>query len=219
MSLLDNIANSLKKGVNNVISNKVDDAKDSLGDTVSNLAQKAKDGIRHAVENKTKTIRFKELPTTLEEFKALEEAKLTDYFASAALAVLALNVCATDMDEGARILEFLNGPNDFSGQDRQFIENQFMDGRSYVTRSYFKGATPENNYTPDKPYAIEVTENPHSRDAFEQGYITLYLESGGADSLRPIVLRTKKSTGEWFVNDFRALLAGIRKTIETDEWA
>ncbi len=219
MGLLDKIANSLKEGVNNAISNGVGEAKNNIGDAVSSLTDKAKDGIKTAIQNKEKTFKFKTLPTTLEEFKALPEAKLTDYFATAALTVLALNVCATDMDEGARILEFLNGPNEFSEHDRQFINTQFMDGHNYIPRSYFKCATPENNYTPKEPFAIEVTETPHSKDAYDQGYITLYLESGGADSLRPIMLRTKKSTGEWFVNDFRGVLNSIRKTAETDEWA
>ena len=219
MGLLDKIASSLKEGVNNAISNGVGEAKNNIGDAVSNLTDKAKNGIKTAIQNKEKTFKFDKLPTTLEEFKALPEAKLTDYFATAALAVLALNVCATDMDEGGRIMEFLNGPNEFSGQDRQFINNQFMNGQTYIPRSYLKGATPENNYTPKEPFAIEVTETPHSKDAFDQGYITLYLESGGADSLRPIMLRTKKSTGEWFVNDFRGVLVSIRKSKETDEWA
>ena len=219
MGLLDKIASSLKEGVNNAISNGVGEAKSNLGEAMSSLTDKAKNGIKTAIANKEKTFKFDKLPTTLEEFQALPEAKLTDYFATAALAVLALNVCATNMEEGERILEFLNGPNDFSGQDRQFIKNQYMDGHNYIARSYFKGATPENNYTPKEPFVIEVTETPHSKDAFDQGYITLYLESGGADSLRPIVLRTKKSTGEWFVNDFRGVLVSVRKTKETDEWA
>ncbi len=219
MGLLDKIASSLKEGVNNAISNGVGEAKSNIGGVVGSLTEKAKDGIKTAIQNKEKTFKFSKLPGTLEEVKALPEAKLTDCFATAALAVLALNVCATDMDEGARILEFLNGPNEFTAHDRQFINTQFMDGHNYIPRSYFKGATPENNYTPKEPFSIEVTETPHSKDAFDEGYITLYLESGGADSLRPIVLRTKKSTGEWFVNDFRGILSSIRKTAETDEWA
>ena len=223
MGILDILKKAAKHGVSNEINNTASNAKydvsHKIGEAVGDLTDKAKDGIKNAIQNKSKNFKFDKLPATLEELKELPEAKLTDYFSTAALAVIALDVCSTNFAEGERMLDFLNGPNTFSDSDRQFIKGQFMDGRNYIARSYFKGATPENNYTPSEPFKIEVSETPHSKDAYDEGYITLYLESGGADGLRPIQLRTKKSTGEWFVNDYRGVLAGIRKSKDQDEWA
>lgn len=49
--------------------------------------------------------------------------------------------------------------------------------------------------------------------------LAMYVTSGGADSPRGIRLRTKKSTGEWFVNSFDGLFSGIRKPKDEDPWA
>ena len=64
-----------------------------------------------------------------------------------------------------------------------------------------------------------MTESAHSRDQFDQGYITLYLKSGGADSERPVTLRHKPSTDEWFLWNHTGILAGIRTPKSADPWA
>lgn len=46
-----------------------------------------------------------------------------------------------------------------------------------------------------------VNENPYSFD--EENWATLYVTSGGADSPRPIKLRRKPSTNQWFINDIQ----------------
>lgn len=227
MGLFDSLKNSLANSAKNAINSTINGAKSnvssnitsSISKSVNSAANAIKNNVNKAVNNTTKTYKFAKIPASLEELKALPEAKLTDYFASAALAVLALNVCATDKELGLQMLDFLNGPNEITGQDSQFLEFQFMDGKNYIPRSYFKGATPENNYTPDTPYEISVTENPYSKDNFNEGYITLWITSGGADSPRSVGLRTKKSTGEWFLNSYKGLLTDIRIPKEKDAWA
>ena len=86
--------------------------------------------------------------------------------------------------------------------------------KDYVPRSYFKGATPDNDYTPDLPYELEVIDQELPE---EDGYETRYLRSGGADSPRPIKFRNKPSTGEWFLWE-QLLLAGIREPASKDPW-
>ncbi len=210
------VGNSVKGAVGNVVNSNV---RSTINKSVTELTNKAKNGIAKSVTTKTKSFKFDVMPSTLEEFKTLPGTDLKDYFATAALTVVALCVCAENMDAGCEILDFLNGPNTFTPADRQFIETQFMDGRRYTPRSYFKGAKPENNYTPDQPYEIEIIEVAHSKDNIDDGYIRLFIMSGGADNERIITLRTKKSTGEWFVNDFRGLLTSIRLSNEQDAWA
>ena len=115
------------------------------------------------------------------------------------------------------MLEFLHGPKGLSTYDKQFIADRFRD-KDYVPRSYFEGSTPENGYEPVKPYTITFFENPYSRDQLKDGYLTLHVKSGGADSARQIKLRTKPSTGQWFLWE-QFLLADIRKPVSADPWA
>jgi len=84
-----------------------------------------------------------------------------------------------------------------------------------VPRSYYDGATPENNYEPSEPYTITVSDNPYSYQ--DEGYATLHLKSGGADSPRQVKLRLAKD-GKWYLWD-QMLLADIRVPAEQDPWA
>ena len=94
-----------------------------------------------------------------------------------------------------------------------------LQGKEYKPFSFFQGATPANNYTPSRPYKITVTSNPYSFTTDSEGYkwCTLYVTSGGADSPRPIKLRQKKSTGEWFLNDIQCL-SDIRIPTSQSKW-
>ena len=65
---------------------------------------------------------------------------------------------------------------------------------------------------------MTVFENPYSRDALADGYLTLHVRSGGADSPRQIRLRKKPSTGQWFLWE-QFLLSDIRVPVAADPWA
>lgn len=160
------------------------------------------------------TFTFAALPESLAEMKALPEASLTSPFATAALTVCALCVYAADKQIGTEMLNFLRGPRPLSNHDISFLNDRFSDGH-HVPFSYFKGAVPANDYTPDTPFAITVTSGPYS-DANE-GYKKLFIASGGADSPREIVLR-KLGDGRWMLWD-QFLLLSIRKPKSDDPWA
>ena len=160
------------------------------------------------------TFTFAALPESLAEMKALPEASLTSPFATAALTVCALCVYAADKSIGTEMLNFLRGPRPLSNHDISFLNDRFSDGH-HVPFSYFKGAVPANNYTPDTPFTITVTSGPYS-DANE-GYKKLYIKSGGADSPREIVLR-QLGDGRWMLWD-QFLLVSIRKPKSDDPWA
>ena len=147
------------------------------------------------------------LPRTLEELK--EEV--------AALTVAALALYPENPAETEKMLDFLRGPRPLNGIDKQFIRDRFR-GKEYLMRSYFSGAFPENNYTPEQPYRIVISENPYSRSQIGEGYLTLYVLCNGADSPRPLKLRNKPSTGQWFLWE-QQLLTGIRIPVEADPWA
>ena len=116
------------------------------------------------------------------------------------------------------MLNFLKGPQPLSQKEISFLNDRFMDGASYIPRSFFKGATPDNDYAPTAPFTIDVMEQEYSRDQQGEGYVVLWLQSGGADSPREVKLRNKPSTGQWFLWE-QMLLSGIRKPKSTDAWA
>ena len=165
--------------------------------------------------SKSETFTFAALPESLAEMKALPEAELTSPYQTAALTLCALCAYAADKNIGTEMLNFLRGPRPLSGMDISFLNDRFRDG-THVPFSYFEGATPDNNYTPDEPYKLTIFTNPYSDD--NPGYMKVFLESGGADNPREIVLRQRGSDGKWFLWE-QFILVGIRDPKSADPWA
>ncbi len=161
------------------------------------------------------TFTFSALPTTLAQLKTLPEAAMDSPFKTAALAIAAL--CAFEEDESStfEMLDYLKGPDDLSNLEKQFLHDR-LDGKMYKCRSFFAGATPENNYTPSAPWTLTVSSTPYSFD--NENWATLYVQSGGADALRSIKLRKKPSAGQWFLNEIQCL-SDIRVPAAEDPWA
>ena len=115
------------------------------------------------------------------------------------------------------MLNFLLGPRPLNNVQISFLNDRFRDGEGgqYMPFSYFKGAVPENDYTPDAPFTLTIESGAYS-DANE-GYKKLFIRSGGADNPREIVLR-QRGDGKWFLWE-QFLLVGIRKAKSDDPWA
>ena len=190
----------------------------SFMDKLKNKARQAvKETVKDAVSqatNKTEKIVIAELPDDLEGFKALPQATMATPFDTAALAVVALTYYSFNKNLCIDMLNFLRGPRPLSEMEKQFIADRFRD-KDYVPRSYYDGATPENNYEPSSPYTITVSDNPYSYQ--DESYATLHLKSGGADSPRQVKLRLAKD-GKWYLWD-QMLLADIRVPESEDPWA
>ena len=184
------------------------------GKSISDYVNKAVSGATaHAGARK---FSFSTLPSTLQELKALPEAALTDPYAVAALSLLALTPFEAKREESIAMLNFLKGPEPLNPSEIQQISDRFMDGKFYKVNSFFEGATPQNNYTPSKPYTVEVSVTPYSFE--NQGWAVMYLHSGGADNPRPLKLRQKPSTGQWFLVEIQ-YLGDIRVPVAADKWA
>ena len=165
--------------------------------------------------NRTETFTFASLPTSLAELRALPEAALTSPFATTALSLAALACWERTPEKAYEMLDFLKGPEPLSPFQKQFIRDR-LQGKGYKVLSYFEGATPANNYTPDVPYRIRVSENPYSYP--EENWATMFVTSGGADSPRQVRLRRKPSTGQWFLVELQCL-SDIRTPAAADPWA
>lgn len=181
-----------------------------INKAVNNAVQSVGKGRNH-----TETFTFASLPTNVAELQALPEASLDSAFKTTALTLAALCNYEHNPDATIEMLNFLKGPAEVSGFEKQFIK-EHLSSEGYKARSYFEGATPQNSYKPDVPYKITVIENPYSFDNAD--WATLYVQSGGADNPRPMKLRRKPSTGQWFLVEIQCL-SDIRVPVEEDPWA
>lgn len=188
-------------------------------DKLRNIADTALKGpvssASNSVGSKKESFTFSKLPESVSELQNMPEASLDSPFKTAALSVLALCAYGADKQIGIEMLNFLKGPRPLSNQEISFLDDRFRDNQWYVPFSYFKGATPENNYTPTEPFTLEIESNPNS--AANEGYMTLLLKSGGADSARQLTLRMK-GDGRWFLWE-QFLMVGIRTPKSQDPWA
>ncbi len=181
------------------------------------VTQTVRDTVTKAAQNigcKSEKIVFQSIPTSLEEFKALPQAAMSTPFETAAMTVLAFNCYNQNKELCFEMLDYLRGPRPLSGIDKQFISDRFRD-YDYVPRSYFLGASPENDYQPSQPLTVAVSDNPYSYEA--QGYVKMFIPSGGADSPRPIQLREAKD-GKWYLWE-QFLLTAIRQPESSNPWA
>lgn len=186
----------------------------SIFDRLKSSATSAIGKAASSLGNKKETFTFAALPESLAQLQALPEASLDSPFKTAALTLCALCAYAADRQIGTEMLNWLRGPRPLSNQEISFLNDRFRDGVD-VPFSYFKGATPANNYTPEQPFTVTVESNPYS-DA-NPGYMKLFLRSGGADNPREVVLR-QKGDGQWMLWD-QFLLVSIRKAKSDDPWA
>ena len=162
--------------------------------------------------NKSETFTFQSLPESLEELKELPEATLDTPFKTAALTLCALCAYSKDEEVGKEMLNWLKGPQPLSNAEIQFLKERIT-GRTHVPFSYFAGAKPENDYTPDEPFTLTISDNPYSYQ--DKNYAVMHLKSGGADSLRQIKLRKKGN--QWFLWE-QFVLVDIRAPKSDDPW-
>lgn len=160
------------------------------------------------------TFTFAALPESLAQMQSLPEAARETPFQTAALTVCALCVYAADKTIGAQMLNWLRGPRPLSGYDISFLNDRFREGH-HVPFSYFAGATPENDYSPQQPFTLTFEAGPYA-DA-NPGYKKLHIRSGGADNPREIILR-QAGDGKWCLWD-QFLLVSIRQPKSQNPWA
>ncbi len=168
-------------------------------------------------EQGTVRFQFSSLPNNLDELKALSEASMDTPYKTAALSILSLCIYAKNKDEGIKCLNFVRGPHQkpLLPSEIQFFDDRFRDsnGGKLIPISYFKGATPENEYTPSKPYTLELFTNSHSYE--QDTYCTLHIYSGGADAERQVQLRV--ASGTWYLWQ-QFLMVGIKTPKSQNPW-
>lgn len=165
------------------------------------------------------TFKFNGYITTIEQLSMVDR---TNPFLVAACAVNIMNSYdPSNPDKYYELLQFLMGDvQPMTPLFKQQLRDRMMsdDKYKYIGKSYFIGATPENNYEPSVPLQVSVNENPYSYQ--EEGFARLFLKSGGADSERPLTMRKLKD-GNWLIwsDSIMGLLSGIRQPESSNPWA
>ena len=161
------------------------------------------------------TVTLNEIPATLDAFSSAAQMNLTAPENTCAMFLCALQLYLSSKDDGVAAMNLLRGPRPMSPYDVQFLRDSLL-GKEYLPLAYFNGATPQNGYSPSKPYVLNVLPDPRPQD-IEEGYIRVYLKTAGADSPRPVKLRRKGDC--WYLWEYSSVLSGIRIPAEQDPWA
>ena len=163
-------------------------------------------------------IKFDKIINNLEELKQYD--RTNPYNVAALLVHVLTNYNKEDNINFYNMLGYLLGEyQEISEMTKQNIKDRMLQNNKYlfIGKSYFKGATNLNDYTPSIPYEIEVFDNEYSDD--NEGYKRLLLKSGGADSLRPIMLRLAKDGNYYIWSDsFLGLLTDIKVKESDNPW-
>ena len=157
--------------------------------------------------------RLNALPENLSQFRGII-GDMSRPEKTAVLLIAALNLYVRDKDAGIEAMNILRGPRPMTVSDIQFLRDRLYD-KPYLPMAYFDGATPENNYTPARPYVLRVMPDPRPQDAGE-GYCRVYLTTAGADSPRCVKLRSKGEN--WYLWEYFGILPGIRVPAKEDSW-
>ena len=155
------------------------------------------------------------LPRTVAEFKAMPEFGFSTPEQTAALFIVAMAMYPHDPEVCFEMINALKGPEQLRPAEKTFIRERLRNKAEFAGNAYFVGATPANDYTPEKPYRVVFVENPHSYA--DKGYASIYIHTNGADNPRLIKLRQKGN--EWFIWEFYGPMTDLKLMKSQDPWA
>ena len=205
---------------------------------VQTITVTSQEGVSQQYEGrKTVTFTFNALPRNIEELKTLEvnnrEYFETPHFVTA-LIICCLNRITENSADAWEMINYLrthtatvgqNGIQKVSNENMQSIVSSNLvgnDTNGYPVanglRSYFKGSSPENLYTPTLPYRVTVVEAASEQFYTNNGieYARMHVETSGADSAQgPLVLRKTANHG-WLIDNGEAAFT-MSKKVQKEE--
>ena len=158
-------------------------------------------------------VTFEQLPQTASDLESLMSVyPQSDARNTGAFLIASLVRYVDSPDDGMAMIDLLRGPRPMNDMDKSFLKDRLRE-KNYLPRSYFEGASPENDYTPDTPWTLMVFDD--SMEA-EEGYLYIQVATTGADSKRRITLREKD--GQYYLWSYSNVLTGIRLPASLDPW-
>ena len=159
-------------------------------------------------------VKLNTLPATLAEFQALPRSTPEEVCAGF---LCALNLYTKSPNDGVAAMDLLRGPRPMTPYDSQFLRDRLR-GKEYLPLAYFDGATPQNGYRPTARFTLSVPP-PQPRSEGASRIRRGFSPRAAAAAPRPVKLRQKPSTGEWFLWEYSSPLSGIRIPASQDPWA
>lgn len=154
-------------------------------------AQTIKGSIDHTnwVPNTESTVSINSIPTTIAQFKSLQEAIGTEPQGAVMLMLVAMEMYRNNHTVGEEAIKLCNTEINVPSVMRRVKEifgNDQSYARPHLVATFFQGATPMNGFNPKKPYTIKVRVNPvnkYQESQILKGYV-LYLQvySNGYDT-------------------------------------
>ena len=169
------------------------------------------------------------IPTTLDEFKALQAELGTTPEGCIMLQLVAMEMYRRDKNVGRECLNLNNTSTNLTSVTRRLDELYRPNdsySRPYLVSSCFKGATPANGYNPNKPFTIEVRRDPvrpnDERSQMLKGYVKYFqLYSDGYDThWRNVDVVQQHGDSYYRVSNCPAILTQCKEIDfdATDEW-
>ncbi len=165
------------------------------------------------VKRQKGSVTFNRFPASVEEFKQAREKIGMEPHGAVALQIMAYEMFRRNQRIGMECIN-LNSTNTNSGEKSSAVRqlrllfNNDNSSRPYQMAAYLKGATPENGYSPTKPYTVEVVVDEgrgytHSND-YQAPIVKLLVLTKGKERPDPIALvKTKdpkeSSGGKYFI--------------------
>ncbi len=169
-----------------------------------------------AYNAKKTSVVFEKLPEDLNELKMICD-DFNDPSKIAADVIAVLSSFNTNKENCIEMLNYLRGPRPVDEYEIEYIGERLRIF-PYLIESYFDGATAENNYKPTIPYTVSVYEPEVNEIIVGEGFMRLFLKSGGANSARGVKLRYKASSLQWFIWDY-LIFADIERPTSENPWA
>ena len=112
--------------------------------------------------NQLGSVTFNRFPASVEEFKRVQEQIGGEPHGAVALELMAAEMYRRNTDIGTECIKLCNTSINVNSQLNRWKELLGKDvsyARPYQIGAFLKGATPENRYSPQEPYTIEVRVN------------------------------------------------------------
>ncbi|MDF3819577.1 hypothetical protein P3G55_06685 [Leptospira sp. 96542] len=164
-------------------------------------------------------VSFDSLPTSLEEFQKAQQSVASTPEGGVATLILAMSIYGKNPTLGNQclVLSVLSKnrqksykPTAVAGEDLgngdKYLVGQ-LDKYKMLSNGYWKGADPNNGYTPSQPLTVETFTNPYSGDE-STGKIKLFVATRGASSFRPVSVE-KDVDGLWRAKEMSSVFVGM----------
>ena len=172
------------------------------------LTFKIKGKINHDKWDKSQTaeVEFSRIPQSIEEFKELQQSLGKEPQGAVALQIMAFEMFHRDSQMGSQALDLNNTQINANGTKRQLKEVLREDdsyGRPYLAAALLVGATPENAYSPSKPYKVSLRVDPVTKYQYSSDYdgnvIYLQVDGKGWDTNWRGVQVVKPADSEYYL--------------------